>query len=333
MAYIPTDHPYAGAGAEKAYQSILSQVQGVHSDSPTARQNILDNITQAGDQFKSLFKNNVGRDATPDEIDQFFNGSASTLSNQDMRSGENLRNYTAQFIGDNFQQASQATATSKLSDLATQAGGLADQYMQMGQKSLSNIADSLKTYQTSLFDKLRPQLNLAAQAGGYQDSGGQTLQERGALTDLGNQATAALLPYQQQIEQNANAIRYGGASAPYSLASSFAAGQPGVLANTAAGGLNYGNNFQTNLNNQQLQLQLLNAQMNNSKDLWSSTVGSPWNNFQNTLAGFGGLGAAQIGNSGLANFGGNLAGGGGGGGGGKGGYIGGGGNPNVFPPV
>lgn len=294
-------------GAEDAYNKILSQVQGVHSDSGVARQNITNNINQAGDQFKSLFKNNIGRDATDDELSKFFQQSGDTLADQTYRSGQPLRNYTAQFIGDNFQQEANTEAKNKLSDLATQAGGLADNFMSMGQKSLASLTDSLRSYQTSLFDKLHPQLSLAAQAGGYQDSGGQTLQEQGALKDLGNQAAGILIPYGQQIQDQANAIRYGGTSAPYSLASSFAANQPNVNAAFGAGGLNFNDtNSMANLNLQR-QLQLMRSNMLNQSDLWTNTQPSfgttLGNSFANSFGKSAGSTAGNIGSSGLNNFG------------------------------
>lgn len=289
--------PYAQtSGFFDAYKKLVDQQASLGSGD---RQGLVNRLNSATDQFKTLFQNNVGRSATDTEVGQFLKDNAgSTIANsgnnglgRSETDPEGVRNSIAQYIGDTFQQQSNDTATQKLSDLSTQAGGLADQYLEMGKKSLSDLSDSLRSYQTSLFDKLRPQLNLAAQAGGYQDSGGQTLQEKGALTDLGNQATATLLPYEQSIEQNANAIRYGGASAPYSLASSFAANQPSVTSSFGSGGLNFSDQNAFSNYNQQRQLQLMKQQMLNASDLWTNTQPS-----------FG----ATLGNSFARNFGGNL---------------------------
>lgn len=305
---VTYDSPYGDvAGANEAFNKIVEQVGGAGGDSGAARQTILGQLKQAGDQFKSLYKNNIGRDATNDDLSKFFQGAGDALANPDTRSGQGLRNYTAQFIGDNFQQAAKDTATQKLSDLSGQAGTLADQYQEMGNKSLASLTDSLRSYQTSLFDKLRPQLNLAAQAGGFQDSGGQTLQEKGALTDLGNQADAILIPYGQSIQNNANAIRYGGMSAPYSLASSFAANQPNVAAGFGAGGLNFNDtNAMANFN-QQRQIQLMNQQLLNASNYWTSSQPSFGSQILGTIARTPFQGSYSSGGGNLASSGGGGA--------------------------
>lgn len=208
------------------------------------------------DQFSNLFKNYIGRTPTEEEFGKYYNqilrsgksfGTVLTpgaMESMDINDAD-WRNQVVGFINDNFQQEAQDTAKQRLSDLSTEAGTLADSYLEMGRNSLKSIADDLKQYQVSLFDKLRPQLNMAAQAGGFQNSGGQTLQEQGALTDLANEATAYMLPLQTQLNDTANQIRFGGQSAPYSLASSFAGAQPDVLANMGSNSLNFNNDIYT----------------------------------------------------------------------------------------
>lgn len=241
-------------GFSDAYGKLTKQLQSLHSDSWDARKGVLNRLNSVADQFKNLFTNNVGREPTPEEIGKYISesGAQAILSSPNGRSEENaqaIRNQAAQYIGDTFQPAAQETAQKKTEDLATKYSSLADTYLDMGKKSLGNLSDELKTYSTSLFDKLRPQLNLAAQAGGYGDSGGQTLQEQGALTDLANQGRGTLANAAYDVENNANSIRYGGASAPVSMASEFAAQTPYAVSSLGSGGLNFNNqNYMTNLN-------------------------------------------------------------------------------------
>lgn len=296
--------PYAGLpGYQDAFNKYVNYLGSVHSDSDTLRSAIIKELDNTVTQFNGQFKNLVGREATPDETSKFFSEHGADTVQGGVR-GEALRNDIVQYIGDNFQQAAQDTAQQKTQDLAGKYGSLADTYMEMGKKSLGNLSDSLKQFSTSLFEKLRPQLNLAAQAGGYDNSGGQTLQEQGALKDLGTQAEGVLGQAAYGVENNANAIRYGGQAAPVSMASEFAANQPYVLQNAGAGALNFGNN---NYNSQQQYLQqlgLLDAQgrisnrtFENNQPSFGRTLSQ---SFANSFGNSAGDQATQYGKQGLA---------------------------------
>lgn len=294
--------PYASNdGFFDAYRKLVDQQ---HSLGSGDRPGLVNRLNTAGDQFKNLFTNYVGRAPTADELGKFFKENAGqTITSTNLGRSENdptgVRNNIANYIGDTFQQTANTEATNKLTDLSSQAGGLADQYTTLASQSLSNLSDSLKQYQTSLFDKLRPQLNLAAQASGYQDSGGQTLQEQGALKDLGNQATAYLLPIQKQYQDTANSIRYGGASAPYSLASSMAVSQPNVFAGSGSNALNFNNNVAFGNYDYQHQLQLMNAQRLQNELLQENTRPSFGYSLSNSFANKFGSNLADIGKSGI----------------------------------
>lgn len=253
---------YANAtGYSDAFNQRIEQLGGSHSDSDGARRIVIQRLDDAGDQFKTLFKNNVGRDPTAEQISKFFSeAGGQAILDTSTEKGQGLRNLTAQYIGDTFQNEAQDIAQQKTSELSGKYGSLADQYLEMGKKSLGNLSDELQSYSTSLFDKLRPQLNLAAQAGGYADSGGQTLQEQGALTDLANQGRGVLADKAYEVENNANNIRYGGMAAPVSMASEFAANAPYAVANLGAGGLGFNNSEYAANQNYLRQLGLLSAQ-------------------------------------------------------------------------
>lgn len=251
----------------KEYGSIFNQIIPHWKDNK-ATSDVLDKL---GSQFSNLFENNVGRPPTDAEFAKMFGElGPQILSSQSGFAGINsdaqgTRNLLAQYIGDAFQGAAQETAQQKTRDLASQYGSLADQYLEMGKKSLGNLSDELKTYSTSLFEKLRPQLNLAAQAGGYADSGGQTLQEQGALKDLADQGRGKLADSAYDIETNANNIRYGGAAAPVSMASTFAANTPYAVANLGEGGTNFRNANTMADYDVERQLRLMNANRLNNE--------------------------------------------------------------------
>jgi len=288
------------AGVNDAFNRRIEAQGAIHSDSDSNRKLIAANIDQAGDQFKNLFKNSVGRDPTEQEISQFFNDSGNKLiQNAANDDPQKLRNIVAQYVGDTAQQAAQDTATQKAKDLSSQYGSLADQYMEMGKKSLGNLSNELQAYSTSLFDKLRPQLNLAAQAGGYADSGGQTLQEQGALTDLANQGRGVLANAAYDVENNANNIRYGGMAAPVSMSSQYAANAPYAVQSLGSGGLNFNNQDYVNNQNYLQQLGLLNAKSKIAQESQPSFGSTLSQNFAGSFGNAAGQSAANDLNSGL----------------------------------
>ena len=286
-------------GVNEAFNNRIIAQAGIHSDSDGNRKAIAKNIDNMGDQFVNLFTNSVGRAPTQDEISKYFADQGNQNIQGATDSGQALRNSTGQYIGDTFQQAAQDTATQKAKDLTSQYGSLADQYMEMGKKSLGNLSNDLQSYSTSLFDKLRPQLNLAAQAGGYGDSGGQTLQEQGALTDLANQGRGVLANAAYDVENNANNIRYGGMAAPVSMSSQFAANIPYAVQNLGQQGLGFGNqNYFDNLDYQH-QLGLMTAQNKMLQDNQPSFGRSLSQNFAQSFGQNAGQSAVNDLNSGL----------------------------------
>lgn len=285
---------YANAkGYQDAFNKYVNYLAGIHSDSDTSRNQIIKELDTVGDQFKSLYKNNVGREPTTDEISRFMEENGAATVQGGVR-GSALRNQIVQYLGDTFQPQAEEVATQKAEDLSGKYSSLADQYMEMGKKSLGNLSEELKGYSTSLFEKLRPQLNLAAQAGGYADSGAQTLQEQGALTDLANQGQGVLGQAAYDVESNANNIRYGGMAAPVSMASEFAVNQPYALANAGAGALNFGNtNFMADRDFQR-NLQMLGSQQQFAKDMQPSFGRSLSQSFANSF----GKSLGQVGSEG-----------------------------------
>lgn len=274
------------SGFISAYDKIKDQQIGLGANDQASRQGLVKRLNDVGNQFKTLFENNVGRAATDDELNKFFSESAGQSIAQSPygkseEDTQNVRNKTAQYIGDTFQKTAQDTALEKTKGLADQYGGLADQYLAMGKNSLSSLADDIRSYSVSLFDKLRPQLNLAAQAGGYGDSGGQTLQEQGALKDLATEGGNYLADKAYGLESNANAIRYGGQAAPLGMEASYVASQPYALSDFANNAGSYNQNVALNRMGFQNQLGLLGAQgamMQNLQPSFGSTLAQSFAN-------------------------------------------------------
>lgn len=273
MADYRLEHPelngsnFALNGYNDAFNQFVQRLGDMHTDSYQGRKDIIGHLDNAISQFQSLFKNSVGRAATDAEVEQYTKdklaGDVSPyahLGTISPVSAQGLRNSVQQYIGDNFQDAANQTAVDKTKELQGQYGSLADQFTEMGKKSLGGLSDSLKQFSTSLFEKLRPQLNLAAQAGGYADSGGQTLQEQGALKDLATNSEATLGQAGYDVENQANQIRMQGLSGPLSLSSAFAANQPNYLANASGMASNNMQDYYQRMVDQENRMAMLGAQ-------------------------------------------------------------------------
>lgn len=203
------------AGYGKAFMKIKDLQHGSGQDD-SAKAN--EYLNQYGNQFSSQFKNLVGRAPTSDEISNFYDqviAPVGTFPGGVYAGQQQLGDLTRSFISNNYSGAAEDQAKTDLTNQQGEATRLSDLLMSEGKKSLGDIASQLRDYQVSLFDKLRPQLNLSAQASGFADSGGQTLQEQGALTDLGNASTQFLLPQYSDLSNRALDVKYGGQSAPY----------------------------------------------------------------------------------------------------------------------
>jgi len=231
---VTYESPYANIpGYEQAFNRKIAIAALSHSDSPEARQRIIKDLDNGVDQFKNIFSNSVGRDPTAEEFKKAFTENISPAMVEQGMSGQTLRDSITQYIGDTFKRAAEQTAQDKTTALSSQYGSLADTFLEQGKKSLGGLSDSLKQFSTSLFEKLRPQLSLAAQAGGYADSGGQTLQEQGALKDLAANSESVLGQANYDLNNRSDAIRFAGESGPLSLASSYASNAPTYLASVA----------------------------------------------------------------------------------------------------
>lgn len=238
-------------------------------------------LTDLGGQFSSQFTNLVGRAPTKDELNQFFQQSAGGIiknSPGGMPEGDstNVRNQIVNYVGDNFNKAAQDFATQQLTDQQGQASSLADLFRTQGRQAISNTESGLLDYQQRLFERLRPNLITSLQAQGLLNTGGLNEALAGAQKDLGTAAQGALLDANLNNENQANAIAYGGAAAPYLFKQNAITQQPGYLQSTGADALNRA--FQTytqNLDfNNQMRLANFNSMLTkNSQPSFLRTLG------------------------------------------------------------
>lgn len=167
--------------------------------------------------FKSQFHNLVGRDPSDDENRQMFTQIAPTagLGTHDQYTQSQLRDITAQYIGDNFSRQAEQQVNQELMGQQAEANRLGDLFTQQGSATADKLSTQLQDFVQRTFEKIRPQLITSAQAQGLLNSGALDMQFAGAAKDLAQSAQDRLGEYKLGVEDQANAIRFGGASAPY----------------------------------------------------------------------------------------------------------------------
>jgi hypothetical protein len=201
-------------------------------------------LTEAVNQFNTLFRTYVGRD--PDETDrsQFIDGILADPRWVQVGASESLglsdlRDPSVQFIQDRFQRQAEQQATLELQNQQTQANSLANLFRTQGQGAIDTYRQSLETglsetesglidFQNRLFERLRPQLLTSLQAQGLLNTGGLNEAFSGAAKDLSDASQQSLLASRMGInedvaqrqlenEQAALAISQGAAADPYNL--------------------------------------------------------------------------------------------------------------------
>jgi hypothetical protein len=244
--------PSALSGYNTAYQQLLKQQQSLGSNATADLHNRLNAV---GTQFTQLWTNLVGRAPTPDELDAFYSTNAGNIiansANGTARSETdptNVRNQIAQYVGDTGQRAAQDYATQQLEAQQAKANELADLFRTQGRKAISDTEAGLLDYQNRLFERLRPNLLTSLQAQGLLNTGGMNEAFAGKAKDLSDQGQQFLLQAQLDNENQANAIAYGGASAPYMFKQSNIMNQPNMLMQSGQNALNANTNtFMSNL--------------------------------------------------------------------------------------
>lgn len=197
------------AGADRRYRDAA------HADINGGGQNALN---QAMGQFASLFRQLVGRDPDENEANQFATGTL--VPNAQVGAHESIgfddfRDRTTQFINDNFQRTAEEQAAQDLQNQQAEAGRLAEMFRTQGRQALNDTESQLMDYQSRLFEKLRPQLMTSLQSQGLLNSGALNEAFAGQAKDLSDASQQFLMQQKLDMENQANQIAFGGASAPY----------------------------------------------------------------------------------------------------------------------
>jgi len=170
-------------------------------------------INSYGDQFSTLFRNYVGRDANSVEQDQFFKGVV--VPQGAFADPQKLRDRTASFIGDTFQEAAKDQSGIELQKQQGQANTLADLFRKQSSDTLNQYSQGLQDFSAKLMERVRPQLITSLQAQGLLNTGGLNEAIAGQQADFVNQASQQVNDLRLQQNQQADAISFGGASSQY----------------------------------------------------------------------------------------------------------------------
>lgn len=218
-------------------------------------------ISQDLEKFASKFTSLVGRAPTDAEkntfVDQFVVPNAASIGAANTSLYQDKGNYITGFIGDTFQKQAEDVASQKLTEQQGQANDLANLFRTQGTQAINSTEQSLLDYQQKLFDRLRPNLITSLQTQGLLNTGGVNQAVAGAQADLATAGTEALREARFNNEQQANAIAFSGASAPYEFQrNSIVNKVPYLQAQSQNALQNNYNTFLSNLGfNQQIALQ------------------------------------------------------------------------------
>jgi len=209
-------------------------------------------LTQYGDQFAALFKNYVGRDPDGTEVDQFF-GSVVAPQGK-FEDQQKLRDRTATFVGDTFKQAAEDQSLNELKAQQGQANDLASLFRKQSNDTLATYESGLMGFTQKLMERVRPNLITSLQAQGLLNTGGLNQALAGQESDFANNASQQVNDLRLQQNQQADAIAFGGASAPLAYQQAQSLNRvPNLMQAGQQGLMNaYGTQSQSNLFAQQM---------------------------------------------------------------------------------
>lgn len=243
--------------------------QGQASDQDAAT-----TLNQYGNQFIQLFKNYVGRDPGDNEVSQFFNTVVAPTGRYS--DNQKLRDQTASFIGDTYQDAAKQQAQNELAGQEAQATQLSNIFRTQGAESVNKYRDSLLDFTQKLVERVRPNLITSMQAQGLLNTGGLNQAIAGQQQDFANQSAQQVADLQLQNDQQADAIKFGGQSAQYEFNKAQSMNRlPNLLAAGQQGLLNaYNTQSQQNLFAQQQAMQRALLASQNRKQSFGSVFGN-----------------------------------------------------------
>ncbi len=185
-----------------------------------------------GQQFANAFRNLVGRDPTSDESDVFYRqvvAPVGTFPGGQYAGQQELTDRTNALVANNFQRQAEDQAKVELQSQQSQANDLASLFRQQSGQTANTLESQLQDFVQRTYEKVRPNLITSMQQQGLLNSGATDVAFAGAFKDLANSAQDTLGQYKIAAEDQANAIAFGGASAPYELARGQAMNRPSFL--------------------------------------------------------------------------------------------------------
>jgi hypothetical protein len=235
-------------------------------------------MTRYGDTFSSQFKQLVGRDPNQIEFGKFWNevvvprgnfvGDAAT---------QQLQDQTKNFVSSNFQREAEEQVNNELQAQQQQANSLADLFRTQSAGVESSYQNSLLDFTNKLIERVRPNLMISLQSQGLLNSGGLNQAIAGQQADLARDAGQQVADLKLQNDQQANAIAFGGAAAPYEFQKAQSMNRLPYLQGQGESSIN--RMFQTRLMDQQFQ-----NQMALQKDARGGKKGSFWDTFGQSTA-------------------------------------------------
>lgn len=269
-----SDAPYQGPELQNILNNwIQSNSYGNYPDKAGWASAVRTALDTYASTFQSMFKNQVGRDPTSSEYDQFFKTvvtpeqpwNVNYLTQQDL-----TRQRTQGLLSDVYSGVAQQEAAKKLqeqSQAAVAPGSAFDQWSQSYAGSVNSVESALQDYQTRLFQKIQPQLLTSLKSQGLLDTGALNTALAGVQGDLASTGSNYVAGLKGQINQDIANQKYALQSAPTTYQLNTTAANPANLVSQGQTAL--GNVWNSYLMNQQYQQQksLLDEQMGNQPSL------------------------------------------------------------------
>jgi hypothetical protein len=249
---------------------------------PNSWENLLGNaqaLQGYGDQFASQFRQLVGRDPNNGEVKAFYTQVVKPQGHfQGGSALQDLSDRTQSFISRNYQKEAEEQVNNELLQQQTQANSLADLFRTQSAGVESSYQNSLLDFTNKLIERVRPNLMISLQQQGLLNSGGMNQAIAGQQADLARDAGQQVADLKLQNDQQANAIAFGGAAAPYEFQQAQAMNRLPYLQGQGQGALE--RMFQSRMLDQQFQ-----NQMALQKDARGGSKGSFWDTFGQSTAG------------------------------------------------
>jgi hypothetical protein len=212
--------------------------------------------------FAAQFKNLVGRDPDENERGAYLGNLVGGSGLDAFRGGRGLElnQLTSNYIGNTFGQDIEQRGLNELQGQQAEAQRLGDLFRTQGNQAINDTEGQLLNYQNKLFERLRPNLITSLQSQGLLNSGGLNQAMAGAQSDLATAGSEELRGMRLANEQQANAIQFGGQTAPYEYQKALAQSRVPMAQGAATTGLNNAYGTFMNQLNYQNQIGLMNHQ-------------------------------------------------------------------------